>query len=419
VDARPAPLAAGGRGLTLARGVAQLGIDGIVGVTDVVESMHGTILRGILGRPRPGRTRGLTGAIYGAVRGTTRVVGTGVDAVLRALPQAAEAPAPASTREPFVAALNGVWGDHLAATRNPLAIEMSLRVDGRPVDPDAPAVAGGVTPRVLVLVHGLCMSDRQWQRRGHDHGVALARDTGFTALYLHYNTGLHVAENGRRFAALLERVLRHWPVPVEEIAILGHSMGGLVARSACRHAARARHRWFASLTRLAFLGTPHHGALLERAGHGVDRLLGISPYAAPLAVLGKARSPGITDLRYGNVRDEDGLARDRHAQSSDDRRPAPLPRGVRTCVIAASTKPQRGRLHAAVVGDGIVPLRSALGLHADPSLALRVPAADRLVVAPANHLDLLDHPAVYARLREWLAEPVQTPRRAARRARVR
>ena len=120
-------------------------------------------------------------------------------------------------------------------------------------------------------------------------------------VYLHYNSGRHVSENGREFAALLEQLVAGWPVPVDELVIVGHSMGGLVARSACHHAEAQGQAWLASLTKLVCLGTPHHGAPLERGGRWVDVLLGLSPYVAPFARLGKARSAGITDLRFGNL----------------------------------------------------------------------------------------------------------------------
>jgi len=76
------------------------------------------------------------------------------------------------------------------------------------------------------MVHGLCLNDRHWRRDEHDHGAALADDLGLTPLYLRYNTGLHIGDNGRDFAKMLETLLRNWPRPVEELVILGHSMGG-------------------------------------------------------------------------------------------------------------------------------------------------------------------------------------------------
>ncbi len=378
------------------RGLARLGVDGVVGVADLVEAMHHTIASrpGIVGSGPSGKTSGVTGFVYRTVRGTTRVVGKGLDRVLAAVPPASGNPSP--RREAFVAALNGVWGDHLAATGNPFAIPMSLRIGGHPWATALQEPTG----RIVVLVHGLAMNDLQWQRGGHDHGQALARDLGFTPLYLHYNSGRHVSENGREFAALLEGMVARWPVPVHELVIVGHSMGGLVARSACL--VGSGQPWLALLSKLVFLGTPHHGAPFERGGRRIDVFLGLSPYVAPFARLGKTRSAGITDLRFGNVQDTDWQHRERHAQSRDDRVPSPLPRDVRCYVVAAVRSAHLGGEPGAGAGDGLVPLASALGDHRAPALSLKVPKSRRLVVASADHWDLLDRADVYAKLHDWL-----------------
>lgn len=391
------------------RGLLRLGVDATVGLTDLVEAMHHTITSGtgIVGQPPKGRTRGITGLVYRAVRQGTRWVGRGGDAVLRAFHRAADNAATTPERDALLAVLNGVWGDHLAATGNPLAIPMALRVDGHALPLTREGLAAQLPQargKVIVLVHGLCMNDRQWTRQGHDHGQALAAALGATAVYLHYNSGRHVSQNGRDLAALLEQALEAWPVPVSELIIVGHSAGGLVARSACHIAAESRHAWLHTLRSLVFLGTPHHGAPLERGGHRVDLLFGLSPYVAPFARLGKVRSAGITDLRYGNLRDEDWRGRDRHAQKRDDRLPTPLPEGVEAYIVAATTANRAGSLRSTLVGDGLVPLGSALGLHRNPALALAtVPDTHRLVITEANHWDLLNSTLVFAQLKAWLA----------------
>jgi hypothetical protein len=381
-------------------GLAQLGIDGVLGVVDLVEAMHHTIGQrpGVLGAAPAGRTRGITGAVYGTVRGTTRLVRGALDPVLGAFARATHSPHTSPQREAVVAALNGVWGDHLAGTRNPLAIPMTLRQAGQPLAAPGPDAAR----RLVILVHGLCMNDLQWRRRGHDHGAALARDLGVGALYLYYNSGRHVSENGRDFAALLQRLVSEWPVPVEELVIVGHSMGGLVARSACHYGEAAGHRWRPLLRTLVFLGTPHHGAPLERGGRAVDALFRASPYVAPFGRLGRVRSAGITDLRFGNVLDADWSGRDRHDQRHDDRRPLPLPSGVACCAIAGCLAERAQGVRARLVGDGLVPVESALGEHADPARDLAFPPSRRRVFTSTGHWDLLSRVDVYEQVRKWI-----------------
>ena len=390
------------------RGLARLGFDATLGVADLVEQMHRTIVdrAAPLGAPVTERTRGITGLVYGAVRGTMRLASRGVDAGLRLAETVARPARSSPDRESALAVINGLWGDHLEATSNPLAIPMSLRVHGQPLDLDAPASGAalpGATGRVAVLVHGLCMNDLQWARHGHDHGAMLARELGYTVVSLHYNSGAHISENGARFAALLDTLVAHWPIPVDELAIVGHSMGGLVARSACHSADGHASRWRRKLTKLVCLGTPHHGALLERAGHRLDQLLGLSPYVAPFTRLGKVRSAGITDLRFGNVQRADWGDRAAHDQGCDDRRPTPLPEGVAAYLLAATTADRPTGLRHAVVGDGLVTLASAWGEHRDPALALAVPAARKALITRADHWDLLSHPEAADRLRRWLA----------------
>ena len=312
-------------------------------------------------------------------------------------------------REAVQAAANGVLGDHLAASANPLAIPMRLRRDGQPLDLTTPALAAALpqpTGKILVLAHGLCMNDRQWRRKGHDHGAALAADAGFTPVYLHYNSGLHVSTNGRAFAGQLEALLGAWPVPVDELVILGHSMGGLLARSACYYGELAGHAWPRHLRKIVFLGTPHHGTTFERGGNWVTVALGVSRYTAAFARLGKIRSAGITDLRYGSFLDEDWEDRDRFARDSDTRRILPLPDGVQCYAIGAAIPTGESVPSAPLLGDGLVPLRSALGQHPDPARNLPFPESQQWIGYGMNHWDLLDREEVYEQIRGWLADPV-------------
>jgi pimeloyl-ACP methyl ester carboxylesterase len=394
------------------RGVARLATDATAGLAGLVEAMHERIARvPVVSKKRlDGRTDGLTGLVYKTIRGTVRVVGGSIEALLGLLAPALGPDDPVPEREALIAALNGVLGDYLAATANPLATTMTLRRDGRALPLEAAALAAGIPDAsgdVLVMIHGLCMNDLQWTRKGHDHGRELARALGFTPVYLLYNSGLHVSINGHALAQQLERLVEHWPQPVRRLVLIGHSMGGLLARSALHHGQQAGHRWPAQLTDMVFLGTPHHGAPLERAGNWVDILLGATPYAAPFARLGKVRSAGITDLRHGSLLDEDWVGRDRFSRHRDGHQHVPLPSGVRCFAVAASIGQQAGDLKARLLGDGLVPLDSALGRHRDPERCLAFAPQRQRVVHGINHLDLLSGAEVHAQLRQWLGDTAE------------
>ena len=392
------------------RGVNRLTVAGIAGVVDVVEAMHQHIasVPGILAKPKRDRTTGITRLVYRSIHGVIGLVGHGLDRLLAQFEPLLGERSTWPGRETLLAALNGVLGDYLAASNNPLAIAMHLRRGGIALPLEREPLATAIPQagsKLLVLLHGLCMNDLQWKRKGHDHGAALARDLAYTPVYLHYNSGLHISTNGQAFAELLETLVQNWPVPLTELVLIGHSMGGLVVRSACHYGALASHEWLRRIDKVVFVGTPHHGAPLERGGNWVDILLSSTGYSAPLARLGKIRSAGITDLRYGNLVDEDWNKRDRFERSSDRRVAVPLPAGVAYYAIAASTGKTEGDLSDRLIGDGIVPLASALGRHANPKLALTFDPSRQWVAYGTNHLDLLSRPEVYAQIKEWLAAP--------------
>lgn len=389
-----------------ALGLIRLAADGAEGVTGLVEQMHGSILDtpGLAPLTR-GPVRDMTRFVYSGVRGGLRLAGKGAGAAAALLDGGPDDRPVSRKREAALAALNGVLGDHLAKTDNALALDMRFRRDGRAVtlEPDALANAfPDATDRLVVLVHGLCMSDLQWTRQGHDHGAALARDFGYTPVYLSYNSGLHVSTNGAAFADALEKLFTAWPAEIRKFVIVGHSMGGLVARSACLRGEAAGHAWRRKLDKLVFLGTPHHGAPLERIGNWVEMILGGTPYASAFARLGKVRSAGVTDLRYGNIVDEDWQGRDRFARVSDTRSPTPLPSDVACYAIAATMAESPGAMKDMLVGDGLVPVMSALGRHEDSARTLRFPENRQWIARQTGHLDLLSRRDVYERMAEWL-----------------
>jgi len=391
------------------RGASRMVVDAITGITGLAEAMHAGIAEKptrLAGAIVGGAVNGTTAIVYRSIRGVTRAIGGGIDLALGAVAPALGHIESWPARDSVVAALNGVLGDYLAETSNPLEITMHLRRGGKPLELTREGLAAAIhapTSRVLVLVHGLCRDDRRWERDGHDHGAHLARDLSYTAVYLHYNTGLHISTNGRALAQILEAMAAAWPVPLEEVSILAHSMGGLVARSAHHCASAARHSWPDKLRKLVFLGTPHHGVPFERAGHRLDLLLEKTPYAAPLTLLGKVRSAGITDLRHGYVLEEDWKGHDRFAKRADSRRALPLPKRVQCYTMAATLGRAPTSRFDQLIGDGLVPVPSALGDHRDPRLKLIFPRSHQWTARGTSHLGLLQA-QTYGRIREWFSE---------------
>jgi len=417
------------------QGLAQLATQGALGVAHLAENVQGNVYKAVAGYfgplgarfvdGTPGRSGvrafGITGLVYGSVKGVTRLAGGAAGALLSRAGALQGEKTSSRRREAMLAALNGVLGDRLLETANPLAISMSLRHQGRPLALDKAALAQrlpGATGKVLVLIHGLCMSDLQWRPHGasgaphpaHDHGLHLASELGYTPVYLHYNSGLHTSDNGRQLAGLLEQLLAAWPQPVQELTLLGHSMGGLLARSALHQATQAGHGWPAQLKRLVFLGTPHHGAPLERVGNWIDAVLDKQAVTRPFAKIGQIRSAGITDLRYGNVLAADWQHAGRFDSVLDARQVFPLPARVACYAIAATTvahgagplAPVRHALSHKMVGDGLVPLESALGRHEDPLRTLAFEPDKQWIAHGMGHLELMRRPEVTRQLVQWL-----------------
>jgi hypothetical protein len=392
--------------------MTQLAVEATVGVSSIAEGLHQAVWSalGAPGGGGTGRTRGVTGLVYSSVRGITRLVGGCVTGVMGELESRVGPPSDGDKdslrREAVLAALNGVMGDHLVATDNPLAVPMSLRSRGAELKADSLPQVPHATGKILLFVHGLCMSDRHWSSSATAHGVVpgnvLASELACTPVYLRYNSGLPVARNGLLLSELLEELLIHWPVPVEELTAVTHSMGGLLMRSAVHGAAESGARWPTYLKKIVFLGTPHHGAPLEQVGGWVDRILTSTPFTAPFAALGRLRSAGITDLRHGTVLGvDDSLAGPIHGGHPGPQH-LPLPEGVACFAVAATTAPTTGVLADHLVGDGLVPVHSALGRHHDPRRCLRFPEGSQRVFRAMSHLEMLTHHRVVQQTVEWL-----------------
>ena len=404
------------------RGLAKLATQATVNVTKMAEGVTQSVWS-TLGAPSgkaKDQTRGITGLVYKSIQGVAQLVGKGTESLLTSLQPLLDkidldsnAPQESAPREAVLAALNGVMGDRLAESDNPLATPMTLRFMNEALNWEAMHDKALLTGKVLVVIHGLCMNDLQWttQVDGEtvNHAETLAAKLGYTPVYVRYNTGLHTSQNGQTLSNQLELLSALWPAPLTEISVLVHSMGGLVTRSAVHAAQTSQRQWVNKLKNIVFLGTPHHGAPLEKAGNWVDVLLGTTPFSAPFKKLAELRSSGITDLRFGNVLDSDWQSEDpqgrfkpKTKQEHVDREHLPLPDGVACFTVAATLAAKRSLLADRLIGDGLVPLNSALGVHSDPKRSLVFAKPSQLIVYRTNHMTLLGSVEVSEQLLTWL-----------------
>jgi pimeloyl-ACP methyl ester carboxylesterase len=394
------------------RGIAQLVTQATAGVTQITEGVHQSVLStmGIAGGKSQGQTRGITGLIYKSIQEVSQLVGKSADFVLAGLQplfEAAEEARPDTPeREAILAALNGVMGDRLVAGNNSFATPMTLHYRDEALNWQDLSAMPEVTGNVVLLIHGLCMNDfkRHAQHQGHDveQGEALSLALGGTPVYLRYNSGLHTSENGRELSTQLEQLFTHWPTDIEQLTVVAHSMGGLLIRSATHYARQEGLHWPDHLKNIVFLGTPHHGAPLEKAGNYLNIILGSTPYTRPFTTLGRLRSSGITDLRYGHVLDEDWHGHDRFHHKPDNRQFVPLPEDVACYTIAATLADKRSALANHLIGDGLVPLHSALGHHDDEQRKLQFSEDSQWIAYQMNHMELLSSPEVTRQMLQWL-----------------
>jgi pimeloyl-ACP methyl ester carboxylesterase len=307
-------------------------------------------------------------------------------------------------------ALNGIAGDRLARDHPDLALGLTVRRRGREVALEPQALADAfpdATPRIAVFIHGLCGTEDTWRlgSRGKNptptYGTRLRDELGITPVYVRYNTGLRVSENGRELAAALEQLATDWPADVDEIALIGHSMGGLVARSACHYGELADHDWTERLRHVFCLGTPHLGAPLERAANVAGWTLGRLPESRPFADLFfNRRSVGIKDMRFGNCVEEDWCDCDPDEFLRDRCQEVPfLPNAAYYFVGATLTRTPDGLGHW--FGDLLVQYPSASGTGRRRRIPFEVENGHH--VGGAHHMRLLNHADVYAQIRKWIS----------------
>jgi pimeloyl-ACP methyl ester carboxylesterase len=395
------------------RGIALLTRQAVTGGARLTEGLHQAIIATV-GLPTNKTTNqlgGISGLVYRSIHGINGLIGRNIDALLTKLQphldHLDQTKAQTIKRQNALAAINGVVGDRLAAHNNSWATPMSLRYLGEALNPERLPSQAEVSDKLVVMIHGLCMNDLQWRKelslKVLDHGQVLAQRLGYTPIYLRYNSGLHISTNGQSLAKQLEQLMTHWPHPVKKLTLIGHSMGGLVARSACHYAQQAKLDWYPQLTHLITLGTPHHGAPLEQLSHIIENVLNSSRFTAPFTAITQLRSGGITDLGYGYLIDEDWQHQHRFKRNQETHTMIALPAHVACFALASTTASTRTALAEHLIGDGLVPLRSALGEHEDPRKSLAFALNHQAILYDMDHMALLHDPKVTQQLLDWLS----------------
>jgi pimeloyl-ACP methyl ester carboxylesterase len=396
------------------RSLARLAFDELRRATGGIGDVHHAVAQrafGATGRGAlPARTLhdAISNGVYAGLGGATRLVGIAAEAGLgrRAVPDGRRLSA--SPRGALVVgALNGLIGDELEREGSDLHEPMSLRASGRPVPLEPRALAAAYPDaggRLVVFVHGLMETEFSWRLGagpgGETYATRLRRDLGCAPVEVRYNSGRHISENGLSLADLLAELVAAWPTEVESIALVGHSMGGLVARSACHQAAERDDAWVRHVRHVISLGTPHMGAPLAQGVHWISAALGAVPETRPFARFLRRRSAGIRDLRQGSLVDADWRDCDPDALRAAACQEVPLLEGATHCFVAATvTRGGRdpvGRL----LGDCLVLQPSASGR----SRTRRIPFEEEYGahIGGTHHLALLNHPKVYERMLGWL-----------------
>lgn len=348
-------------------------------------------------------------------------------------------------RDQLLAVVNGLVGDYLVHSQNALAITADFFIDGAPLPRSRAAFAARdpqPSSRVVVLVHGLMGTERNWQPPRHrsaargvsadtvsnattepasdaapansaaaditnelavpDFGARLAVDHGFEPFYVRYNSGQAIPDSGVQLAALLQQLSECYPVAITELLLVGHSMGGLVIRAACHQAAMQQAPWLRLPMRAVYIGTPHRGAPFERIGRVTTNLLRAinDPVTRLLASIAGLRSAGIQDLGDADVRHEDRARRQPQLSLRDPRHPVPLLATMQHLLIAGAISDKAWL--TALFGDSIVPLASARNDGGiDPH--------NVVTIEGIAHVQMLHDPRVYTALSKWLiAAPLST-----------
>jgi triacylglycerol lipase len=312
-----------------------------------------------------------------------------------------------------VSAINGAVGDKLHNT--PFGIEMNFYHQNKLVKLDKESLKQyfqqkndnlEVSNKICVLIHGLTHNETAWEFPDKsDYGSLLERDFQYCPFYLRYNSGLHISENGKLLAALLEKLYQNYPVEIQNICIIAHSMGGLLTHSACYYAQENQFEWVKNLKHIFLLATPHLGSFLEKFANLTTSILEKVPNWQTRLV-GKAinlRSAGIKDLRFGYLKDEDWKDQPTDQFMKNNKNVIQKLSDVSYHVISGRLTQDEKHWVSQLFGDILVNTESATARSNNIDDFNFLPE-HHYEFAKTNHFKLSAMPEVYEKIKSWISK---------------
>ncbi len=311
--------------------------------------------------------------------------------------------------EPFLSVVNGVIGDSLEKSKIGIAIKMRLYSTNQPLILTKKSLSKMKLPdsgKICILAHGSCGSEKGWNFKDNtfsNYGSLLEKDRGFTPFFLRYNSGLHISTNGKRLSNSLEKLVRHYPTKVSELVLVGHSMGGLLFRSACYYGQKNKKRWVKLVRKIFYIASPHLGTHFEKLGKLTTALLNLIPNPITKAIvsLGDLRSAGIKDLRHGYIIDEDWRKKNADNLFYWHENRTPLLKKVNHYLICGTLSKVADSKMGRLFGDGLVHPASGTGRGLISSNNIPFLKHHCKIISGISHAHLQRSRRVYEQIREW------------------